>query len=110
MNRQPIPPDAIAMANNPEWVNDWARGLTEIAYSGILRLETAERLLAIVALIQRDVAITRLVELLNPTGARSRWDLATELALRLARFEATAWPRIRDGHRHTLGVIFHDAK
>lgn len=62
-------------------------------------MDTATRLAEALAMAGRDLAARQLAHTLDPTGSRSRWDTAGELADRLRRFEVTAWPRIRDGHR-----------
>ena len=60
---------------------------------------TAERLHLAILAADRDLAIREAAALLDPTRRFSIWATAGALAARLDRFEATAWPRIRNGHR-----------
>ena len=60
---------------------------------------------AAVALIDRDQTLADLRDLLDPAGRLSTWGLAGELSERLSRFQATAWPRIRGGHREPQGAL-----
>ena len=59
----------------------------------------AERLANASAEIAGLLALGELAELLDPDGTRGRWRVAGDLAARLSRFEAGAWPRIRAGYR-----------
>jgi len=51
------------------------------------------------ALLRRDAALAQLVAAMDPGDRLSTWARAQAIAARLARFEATAWPRIRAGYR-----------
>jgi hypothetical protein len=51
------------------------------------------------ALLRRDAALAQLVAAMDPEDRASTWNRARTIAARLGRFEATAWPRIRAGHR-----------
>ena len=66
---------------------------------------TAERLRDALALTARDLAVRRLAGLLDPEGRRSCWWIAGEVERLLRRFEGTAWPRIRAGHRQPRGAL-----
>jgi len=63
-----------------------------LSAEGLRRLDTAHREVAAL------FALDELRPLLDPED-RGRYWCSRELAARLARFEATAWPRIRAGHR-----------
>ena len=57
------------------------------------------------ALLARDAALAQLVAAIDPSDQASTWNRARTIAARLGRFEATAWPRIRAGHRQPRDTI-----
>ena len=57
------------------------------------------------ALLARDAALAQLVAAIDPEDRASTWNRAQNIAARLGRFEATAWPRIRAGHRQPRDTI-----
>ena len=74
---------------------DIATGLSEEAHR---RLDQAERL------IDGLEALAEVNQLLSQDQP-SRWARADDIAARLHRFEATAWPRIKQGHRRPRGTL-----
>lgn len=68
------------------------QGRARLAPAALERIESAR---AEIAALE---ALAELAELLDPDAA-ARWATAGAISERLARFEATAWPRIRVGHR-----------
>jgi hypothetical protein len=79
------------------------RALAERVEAGRLRGADAERLGAAVAgasaCIERDSALRRAAELIDPAGELAVHTRARRLGDELRRFEATAWPRIARGAR-----------
>jgi hypothetical protein len=102
------------MADNPLAVRlrDLAADLDagKVPPAAVARLDAA--LTSAGACALRDAALRRAGELLDPAGTLTRWARAHRLEDRLDRFEATAWPRIRSGHRQprdALEVAFTEA-
>lgn len=76
-----------------------------IALCDRLPARSCERIGAALVVARRDIAVQELARLLNPAGDRAPMTVARDLAVRLDRFEATGWPRIRDGHRGPISRV-----
>ena len=57
------------------------------------------------ALLARDAALAQLVAAIDPEDRAATWTRARTIAARRGRFEATAWARIRAGHRQPRDTL-----
>jgi len=73
--------------------------------AGSLSQSTINRLNDVLQLADFDLAIADAANLINTDAKITPWKCAGELARRLRHFEATAWPRIKNGYREPRSAL-----